>query len=257
MAKKAIQGSDSLAKKIRQRRHELGLTIEEAAARAGVGTKTWSRYETGGSIRVDKLKGVCKALNWTNFPEIGIDEDTLFLEEYKNHEAWSEYLENLFGSKAAFSFAVGSDILYDYLKEDIAEISSMPKGTHIGQLSVSWLSGVLPEQFLMYYDYDFLYQMMCRLELMRRQAHAGNAMIAHSVLEELILYICYNEANDYIELCDINISFDENDLSEDWVFDLFDDMDIVTFLYSNYYLQPNDIYHFSHWTERQFFTNQN
>lgn len=45
MASKSIQGSQTLAKKIRSRRNELGFTIEEAAKRAGVGTKTWCRYE--------------------------------------------------------------------------------------------------------------------------------------------------------------------------------------------------------------------
>ena len=39
MASKSIQGSQELAKKIRSRRNELGFTIEEAAKRAGVGTK--------------------------------------------------------------------------------------------------------------------------------------------------------------------------------------------------------------------------
>lgn len=70
MTQKTIQGNADLAKQIRLRGSELGLTIEEAASRAGVGTKTWCRYEAGGreSIRSDKCKGVCKALNWLTFP---------------------------------------------------------------------------------------------------------------------------------------------------------------------------------------------
>ena len=47
MANKCIQGKESLAKKFKFRRNELHLTIEEAALRAGVGSKTWSRYEAG------------------------------------------------------------------------------------------------------------------------------------------------------------------------------------------------------------------
>lgn len=43
MTQKTIQGNADLAKQIRLRRSELGLTIEEAASRAGVGTKTWCR----------------------------------------------------------------------------------------------------------------------------------------------------------------------------------------------------------------------
>lgn len=60
MANKCIQGNDGLAKKIKFRRNELYLTIEEAALRAGGGSKTWSRYESGGSIRLDKYKGYVK-----------------------------------------------------------------------------------------------------------------------------------------------------------------------------------------------------
>ena len=54
MAQKTIQGSKTLASQIKSRRNELGLTIEESASRAGVGTKTWCRYEAGESIRKDK-----------------------------------------------------------------------------------------------------------------------------------------------------------------------------------------------------------
>ncbi len=61
MPQKSIQGSKELGLKVKTRRNELGLTIEEAALRAGVGTKTWCRYEAGESIRRDKCKGICKA----------------------------------------------------------------------------------------------------------------------------------------------------------------------------------------------------
>ena len=47
MSQKVIQGTPKLADAIKGRRQELGLTIEEAASRAGVGIKTWCRYEAG------------------------------------------------------------------------------------------------------------------------------------------------------------------------------------------------------------------
>ena len=55
MAPKTILSNEDLGKKIKVRRNELRLTIEEAASRAGVGVKTWCRYESGGSIRKDKM----------------------------------------------------------------------------------------------------------------------------------------------------------------------------------------------------------
>ncbi len=259
MAQKTVQGNDNLANQIKNRRNELGLTIEEAAMRAGVGTKTWSRYESGGSIRTDKCKGVCKALNWRILPNQDVLDDqnidNLDIID-KKHEAWSSFLEDEFGEIAAFSFAAGSDILLDSIQEDLNELSSMPIGSHIGQLDCSLLSGILPEQFLMHYDYKFLYRMKCILSNMRTHAKAGIPIIAHSVIEELIIYLCNEEASVLIELSEgINSIKNSDDFySEDWIFDLFDDMDMVTFLYSKEYLYPNHPYHFSNWFKNQFYS---
>ena len=57
MSSRVIEGSLTLDNAIKQRRNELKLTIELAASKAGVGTKTWSRYEAGRSIRQDKSEG--------------------------------------------------------------------------------------------------------------------------------------------------------------------------------------------------------
>ena len=212
MAPKTIQGSEALAKQIRSRRNELGLTIEEAASRASVGTKTWSRYEAGESIRKDKWKGIC------------------------------------FGTRAAIAFSVGSDILLDHIEEDMSDLAPMPVGTHIGQLKVSCLYSELPQQFLMHYDYEFLYQIKCHLCMLRKRARRGNSMQAYSVIEELLIYLCNKEASILMKLYDVN-----DEPEEEWVFDLFDDMDIITFLYSDVYLSPDHPYHFSHWNDQVFY----
>ena len=259
MAQKTIKGNETLARQIKFRRGELGLTIEEAASRAGVGTKTWCRYEAGESIRRDKCKGICKALNWHSLPEQdGEISESLSVQKYKNHKAWSKFLESEFGAEAAMSFAVGSDILYDRIEEDMAELSSLPAGTHIGQLSISWLQGSLPEQFLIHYDYEFLYRMKCSLCQMRMRAKCNLPMTAHSVMEELLIYLCSEEASALIELnggiCGIEDEDEDATDFKEWVFDLFDDMDIISFLYSNIYLDSDHPYHFSHWADQQFYT---
>lgn len=257
MAQKTIQGNENLAKQIKNRRNKLGMTIEEAAVRAGVGTKTWCRYEAGESIRADKCKGVCKALNWRVLPDQETEElDALNIQEYKKHEAWSPFLEEAFGDGAAFAFAVGSDILLDHIKEDMLELASMPAGSHIGQIGSSYLAESLPEQFLMKYDYEFLYQMECVLHVMRMRAKSGFPMTAHSVLEELIIYLCNEEASVLIELSEGLRGIENSDTfdAEEWMFDLFDDMDIVTFLYAKKYLDSNHSYHYDHWSEQQFYT---
>ena len=260
MSINAIQGSKSLAKKIKQRRAELGLTIEEAASRAGVGTKTWSRYEAGESIRQDKAKGICKALNWHQLEISGKETLTEFsLDTYKAHECWSEYLEKNFGTIAALSFVIGSDILYDHITDDMEQLAKMPKGSHIGQLNYSFLTDLLPAQFLMHYDYDFLYQLLSELQHLSKCAQAGIEIIAHSVLDELILYLCNEEAQIFIDAEKESLKLNRKEwskYSKDWVFDLFDDMDIITFLYSYTYLGSENPYHFSHWGDIQFYTNE-
>ena len=257
MSQRSIQGDQELARKIKQRRNELNLTIEEAASRAGVGTKTWSRYEAGESIRQDKCRGICKALNWRDFPggESEAEKKSL-VEEYQDHEAWSQFLADNYGPEAAMAFAIGSDILLDYINQDQSDLASMPSGSHIGQLSTSFISEELPPQFLMSYDYDFLYNMKCVLLQLRWRAKHGMPIIAHSILEELIIYLCNDEAQALIKVgagADDLIDNENFDNSEDWVFDMFEDMDIITYLYSNEYLTEDHPFHFKHWSDQQFF----
>lgn len=135
------------------------------------------------------------------------------------------------------------------------ELTKLPKGSHIGQLNCSYLSDMLPPQFLMHYDYEFLYQMQCKLEQMRKFAKTGKTIIAHSVLEELIFYLCNEEALILLESKKDSLvsNLKDKKYTNDWIFDLFDDMDIVTCLFSNLYLTADNIYHFSHWDEIQSF----
>ena len=258
MGQRSIKGSLELAKSIKLRRNELNLTIEEAASKAGVGTKTWSRYESGESIRKDKGRGVCKALNWHSLPgkEESDISSTLDMNEYRNHEAWSSYIMDTFGKLAAISFAIGSDILLDYLEEDIEKLSSMPRGSHVGEIDVSWLASILPSQFLMRYDYEFLYVLRDTVTRFRLQASAGIQIKAHSVIEELVLYLFVEASQFIMESIEPDMENDDVDTYDnwdEWIFDIFDDMDLITFLYSDRYLTNDDMYHFNHWLERQFY----
>lgn len=79
---------------------------------------------------------------------------------------------------------------------------------------------------------------------------------AHSILEELIIYLCNEEARALIEIgagADDLIDNEHLDNSPDWVFDMFDDMDIITYLYSNEYLAEDHPFHFKHWSDQQFY----
>lgn len=255
MANKAIRGSYSLAEKIKIRRNELGLTIEDAARKASVGTKTWCRYEAGESIRIDKCKGICKALNWRELPdefENANTGDVLDIKKYKENEAWSSFISETFGEYAAISFIVGSDMLLDELSQDISQLAQMPNGSHLGQLDASYLVDSLPKQFLMRYNYDFLYNLKSTIIQLRDFVKSGQPIIAHSVIQELSLYLISEEARSYFECCNpVNAEVDDDWF--DWVFDIFDDEDIVMFLFSDIYVSNANSYHFDNWTKDQFY----
>lgn len=256
MSQKVIKGTPKLSEAIRSRRQELGLTIEEAASRAGVGTKTWCRYEAGESIRRDKSKGICKALKWHAISgETEEDGVTFDLGEYKKHKAWSQYISDHYGEAAAISFVIGSDILLDHLKEDLKELSALPQGSHVGQLAVSMTKDILPAQFLMRYDYEFLYCLKSTVIKLREIAHCNTPLAAHSVMDELAIYLFAEEAESLMECMSSDMKaygIENLDTWREWIFDLFEDMDIVTCLYSDDYLTRDHIYHFDHWKEEQF-----
>lgn len=129
----------------------------------------------------------------------------------------------------------------------------MPKGSHLGEISTSWLESDLPSQFLMYYDYDFLYILRATITHFRKIAFVGKQIIAHSVIEELALYLIMEESRSFMESIDSNMGSDDMDSYSDWAFAIFDDMDIVTFLYSDQYLDDSNPYHFGHWQDAQFY----
>lgn len=245
MAKKSIQGSRDLSKKIKDRRIELNLTIEEAAKKANVGTKTWCRYEAGESIREDKYKGLCRALSWKSLPTDGEDHP-YNLNTYVAKENWSKKLEEDWGKEAAASIAIGSSILCDDIENELSELSKMPKGTHVGQLYVSMLECYLPSQFLMQYDYDFVYQFYCTVKKIQAYANANQDYEPCNVMEKLTMYIMVQESIDLLELD--NPQLDEG--WDEWIFDMFDDGDdLIEYLYNDIYLTDDDEYSFKHWMD--------
>lgn len=260
MNDKVIKGSAEVSEKIKARRKELGLTIEEAANKAGVGVKTWCRYEAGESIRKDKVRGICKALNWRTFVSEDDEKNTdVEIEYYRNHEVWSNYISKCYGEAAAISFVIGSDILLDYLDDDLRELAALPVGTHIGQLSLSMMKERLPEQFLMSYDYDFIYCLRNCLINWRKWVCNGTSLVAHRVIDELVLYLVVDEAGfmmKYLEDKLMKCGIEDVDMWDEWIYDIFGDMDVVTCLFSDYYMTEDNIYHFKHWMKEQFYVGE-
>jgi hypothetical protein len=84
--------------------------------------------------------------------------------------AYAPSLVEEYGEEAARVFAVGCDIIGDQIKDDLDQLRSMPRGTHIGEAPASWLDGQLPPQWLMRYDYDFLFRLRATVEAVRLRA---------------------------------------------------------------------------------------
>lgn len=259
MPRKSFENNIALADSIKDRRLELGMTIEEAANKANVGTKTWSRYEAGESIRSDKLRGVLKALRWSKFPDDeSIGDYESYLEEYKAHSCWSDTIAINYGDLAAISFCIGTDLLYDDIRMDIEEISTMPKNTHIGELTCSCLMGFLPEIYLMEYNYEFLFKLMRTFQNLKERAVSGDVFKAHNVAEEILMGIIIEEARIYIEELGAETNF--NNLEDyngwkDWQYELLEDDDVDLCFYSDVYFTPPSEYQFSNWFENIFFIN--
>ena len=258
MPPKTIKSSHKLGETIKNRRNELNLTIEEAALKSGIGTKTWSRYESGTSIRRDKVKGICKALKWKTIPETddsGIIDNVDF-SEYRKSEMWSPFLEENYGKYVALSFVIGSDILLDEINEDLAALSKMPRGSHIGEIPSSFISSIMPEQFLVRYDYEFMFALRQTLIYFRKIAPHTKNLIAHRVIDELILYLIEERSEFLMEEMESDFDSEEEDNTDwrGWSFDIFDDMDIISYLYSDLdSLPPSDSYHFDNWFKQQFY----
>ena len=187
-----------IAEAMRDRRVELGLTVEESAERAGVSTQTWRNYEHGRTtVRGDKQHGVWDVLGWEQpgrwaplsalervvEPAGGpLDDDVM--ESFRNlwgdepadgatktlgPPAWdsvpdvlgaySPLLATTLGEGAARCYALGADLYGRLLEEDLGALAAMPRDAHIGQLDVSHMSEMLPSLWLTRYDYEFLFQL--------------------------------------------------------------------------------------------------
>ncbi len=195
-------------------------------------------------------------------PEMADEEDGAMspreFRKYMKHNAWSQFLADEFGYEAAIAFANASDMLLDQMNESLYDLSSMSRGTHAGQLDFNGISEMLPRQFAMRYDYEFIYWLKSVLLQYRYRAKQGMEMYAHTVAEELILYLCLQHIEIFIDMNqdmteEEQEEFNEPDYSTEWVFDLLGDMDIVTYLYSDFYLAEQHPYHISRWGEPQFY----
>lgn len=84
----------------------------------------------------------------------------------------------------------------------------------------------------------------------------GSSYTAHNVIEEICLYLIAKESILYFESLDENSHLQLKELldyNDEWPFDIFDDMDSYTFLYTDIYIEEDSPYHFKNWFVPQFY----
>ena len=102
---------------------------------------------------------------------------------------------------------------------------------------------MLPPQFLMKYDYEFVYRLKLTLGGLQMKAVAGIGFQPGNVLEELMFKMIVDEAELLME------TFDEleDEYDSSWIYDLIGDSDVL-FLWSDfYYMEEDNDYHFNNW----------
>lgn len=201
------------------------------------------------------------------------------IDAMKESDTWSQTLAEQVGEIAAASFCFGSDLLFDLIKDSMRDIIDYPNGTTLSDINdvgfANALSDMLPKQFASCYNLSFLVQMKGVLENLRASIpRAKGRVCAHTVMEEIILYLIMGISEDIGGVYDLYSSNDNhefgNEKNEDcmqdenfdhvletWAFDVFDDADVVTYLYSDIKLPEKHVYHFSRWMEPQFYTQTN
>ena len=257
LAPRTVAGSEELGSLIRIRREELGLSIEQAASSAGLGSETWRRYENGSSIRQDKLRAVCRALKWRTLPVVGSrsttdDQDPPpgMWELAARSSAYAPSLVEEYGEEAARVFAVGCDITSDQIKDDLEQLRSMPRGSHVGEVPASWLDDQLPPRWLMRYDYDFLFRLRATVEALRlRAVHPSYDGIPHftrCVADDLALHLIMEQGMVAFE--DTDHPVEQHDVGE-WEYEMnSEDDEVITLLYSEWFdSSPDQQWHFDRW----------
>ena len=248
MSQFSVQSNTDLGYRMRERRQELGLTIEAAARRAGVGTKTWYRYEAGEPIRRDKYQGVCQALGWSTLP-IGEDGEKIewTLSAFQNDEYWCPQIAYAYGDDAAVCIVVGARQVKQMIEDTLETLMKKPRETHIGEVSETGFAKWMPAEYMMRYDYAFMYELRNTLNNVLSRLNDGKSIwdVRPQTTAEEILYYIMSQVGTWIfehEWVPAK-EFDR----DGWIFKFFEGQDIKDALYSGRPVYHHTMYDFNEW----------
>ncbi|GAA0276367.1 helix-turn-helix domain-containing protein [Cryptosporangium japonicum] len=234
---------------IRARRLELGLTIEQAAASAGVGSESWRRYEQGKAIRRDKVRGLCRVLRWANLPASDGEAAARTPRADPNWDAATEWagfstaVAARHGEARARAFELGFQLVVaEQLEHDLEALRERPRGSHLGELSESWLANWLPERFVTHYEYELLYRLRAASLRIADRLASRTSQLTRCPAEALMLYVIVEDGAG-----EVNREVDYLD----WMRELIDeDLDAVRTLFDRTVDIPVDHpWHYKNWFE--------
>lgn len=254
MTPRTRPGSVELGQAIRARREQLGLTIDEAAARSGLGRETLRRYESGSAIREDKIPALCRLLAWQRLPD-AVDQSDAGGPlapnwDDRDRAGFSESVEDALGEDCAHTLAVGFELVVDQIDHVIAELESMPLGSHVGMTTLGFEFDP-PPVFLTRCDH----QTMVRLrnsaaDLSRRlQEPLDLPLEGLPVAEQIVLRRSLEAGQLYVETVEMTEPDDSEDWRE-WFGGLVGDADLGFMLYGGgieIALEPTSKFHIDNW----------
>lgn len=271
MPPKTIELTVEQAASIRARREERGLTIEAAARAGGVGSETWRRWEGGSAVRLDKLPGLLKVLRISTLDQLMESKAEGSRIDLRGDVAKLPASLRDLGEIAAV-FMAGLEILSDSVNNDIEELATMPRGSHVGQLSISMLLEHLPDRWTTRYDHEFCWRLKSSLSGMRDRIRVmPEPVIARTPADDLIVRAALREGVMYYELGEQELPWayrgddddeddilDQRSLDEDLLADWLDDVEGLfldgrdspfVFFYTPFDPRPGDPLHIDNWFE--------
>ncbi len=198
----------AIGEDMRDRRRQLGLSVQQMAQLAGVTEQTWRNYEAGRTqVRGDKQEQVWDALGWhlptweERIALTGIYDDAptddLGVPPWDKIPtmlavAYSPLLASTLGERAARCFALGSFLYHQAVEENLRDLALLPRGAHLGLLDESHIADTLPALWLTRYDYEFVFQMRAVAMDLTRRLHDGAPApaepLVRSMAEALVLH---------------------------------------------------------------------
>lgn len=196
------------------------------------------------------------------------------IEVVRGSSVWSTTLAEEYGELAAFTMALGMDVLFDDIKETIEILAKAPTGAtcYDYEDDLPWDCYSIPEAFGRFYTVDFFRQLLKVIESIRECLITNGELVAHSVAEEMCIFLAVQHAWGVLSLEKVPQSlfkigcYEQDVIAEtpelatdrsepigkdeavDWVFDLFDDSDLLLL----YKLKSKDVDGVAYWFEKRF-----